>query len=412
MRLIRIRVTAVSVAAVLAMLFTGCATTHGPVSASGKPIPKATLEAARQRVDQEQIPPNLKPYYFSMYSEGRENLALYEMRGGLEALRSGELDQAEKLLQSACEDVDALLAGANEARKAQGKFTKEQEKWFKGESYERSALFMYRGLIYLIRHDFGNASACFKRAQLYDITSDDEPGFAGDWYSAEWALALASLKHGYPQDADAALKRAAGFSSRRGEVPPPGADCNTLVVVEAGIGPIKYRAGRYGELMRYREEPSPVKTVEILQGDKVLTASAAAESLYFQATTRGKREVDSILNGKAQFKQGTAIAATGLAAGALIAAQHGGQGGDIAAGVLGGLALISAGLSAATTPQADIRTWDNLPHSLYFLCLSLPPGESTFSVMGKNAAGSVLRIQELKPVIRKDDPLQVIFVRF
>jgi tetratricopeptide (TPR) repeat protein len=412
MRLIRIRVTAVFVAAVLAALFTGCATTHGPMSASGKPIPKATLDAARQRVDQEQIPPNLKPYYFSMYSEGRENLALYEMRGGLEALRSGELDQAEKLLQSACEDVDALLAGANEARKAQGKFTKEQEKWFKGESYERSALFMYRGLIYLIRHDFGNASACFKRAQLYDITSDDEPGFAGDWYSAEWALALASLKQGYPQDADAALKRAAGFSSRRGEVPPPGADCNTLIVVEAGIGPIKYRAGRYGELMRYREEPSPVKTVEILQGDNVLTTSAAAESLYFQATTRGKREVDSILNGKAQFKQGTAIAATGLAAGALIAAQHGGQGGDIAAGVLGGLALISAGLSAATTPQADIRTWDNLPHSLYFLCLSLPPGESTFSVMGKNAAGSVLRIQELKPVIHKDDPLQVIFVRF
>ncbi len=410
MRLIWIRVTAVS-AAVLATFVTGCAT-QGPLSASGKPISKAALDAAHQRVEQEQIPANLQPYYVSMYSEGRENMALYAMRGGLEALRSGQLDRAEKLLQLATEDVDALLAGANEARKAQGKFTKEQEKWFKGESYERSALFMYRGLIYLIRHDFGNASACFKRAQLYDITSDDEPGFAGDWYSAEWALALASLKQGYPQDADAALKRAAGFSSRRREVPPPGKDCNTLIVVEAGVGPIKYRAGRYGELMRYREEPSPVKQVEVLQGNKVLTASAAAESLYFQATTRGKREVDSILNGKANFKEGTGHAAAGLAASALIAAQHGGQGGDIAAGVLGGLALISAGLSAATTPQADIRTWDNLPHSIYFLCLSLPPGESALSVMGHNAAGSVVKIQELKPVIHKDDPLQVIFVRF
>lgn len=412
MRLTRIRVTAVSVAAALAGLLTGCATTHGPVSASGKPIPKATLEAAQQRVEQEQIPPNLKPYYLSMYSEGRENMALYEMRGGLEALRTGQLDQAEKLLQLACEDVDALLAGADAARKAQGKFTKEQEKWFKGESYERSALFLYRGLIYLIRHDYGNASACFKRAQLYDITSDDEPGFAGDWYSAEWALALASLKQGYPQDAEAALKRAAAFSSRRGEVPPPGADCNTLIVVEAGIGPIKYRSGRYGERMRYREEPSPVKRVEVLQDHKVLTATAAAESLYFQATTRGKREVDSILNGKANFKEGTGYAATGLAAGALIAAQHGGQGGDIAAGVLGGLALISAGISAATTPQADIRAWDNLPHSIYFLCLSLPPGEQALTVMGHNAAGSVIKVQELKPVIHQDDPLQVIFVRF
>jgi tetratricopeptide (TPR) repeat protein len=409
MRVIGIRGTAVFAAAALAVVLSGCAT-EGPLSASGKPISKATLDAAHRRVEQEQIPPDLQPYYFGMYSEGRENEALYEMRGGLAALRTGQLDRADKLLDLAGQDVDALLAGADEARRAQGKFTKEQEKWFKGENYERSALFLYRGLIYLIKHDFGNAAACFKRAQLYDITSDDEPGFAGDWYSAEWALALASLKQGFTEDADAAMKRAAAFSSRRGDVPPPGADCNVLIVVEAGEGPIKYRTGKYGEVMRYREVPSPVTKVEVLQNDKVLTASAAAESLFFQATTRGKRQVDSILAGKAQFKEGTGIAAAGLGAGALIAAQNERSG--IAAGVLAGLALVSAGLSAATTPQADIRAWDNLPHSIYFLCLSLPPGESALSVMGHNAAGSVIRVQELKPVIRKDDPLQVIFVRF
>ncbi|HTS17456.1 MAG TPA: hypothetical protein VMP11_07780 [Verrucomicrobiae bacterium] len=406
--MIGFRGTALALAAALTVFLTGCAT-EGPLSASGRPISKATLDAAHQRVEQENIPPNLQPFYFSIYSEGRENQCLYEMRGGLEALRSGELDRAEQLLQRACEDVDSLMAGAEEARRAQGKFTKEQEKWFKGENYERSALFMYRGLIYLIRHDFGNAAACFKRAQLYDITGDDEPGFAGDWYSAEWALALASLKQGFTTDADAALKRAATFGSRQGDVPPPGADCNLLVVVEAGEGPIKYRVGKYGERMRYREVPCPITRVEILQNNQTLDASAAAESLWFQAITRGKRVVDSILNGKAEFKEGTGIAAMGLGAGALIAAQHNN---GIAAGVLGGLAIISAGLSAATTPQADIRTWNNLPHSLFFLCLSLPPGESSLSVMGQNAYGSVIRVQELKPVIQKNDPLQVVFVRF
>ncbi len=409
MRVIGLRGTAVFLAAALALFVAGCAT-EGPLSASGKPISKATLDAAHQRVEQEQIPPNLQTYYFSMYSEGRENMALYEMRGGLGALRSGQLDRAERLLQLACEDVDSLMAGADEARRAQGKFTKEQEKWFKGESYERSALFLYRGLIYLIRHDFGNAAACFKRAQLYDITGDDEPGFAGDWYSAEWALALASLKQGFTSDADAAMKRAAKFSSRGGDVPPPGVDCNLLVVVEAGEGPVKYRTGKYGERMHYREEPSPIKRVDILQGDKTLVASAAAESLWFQATTRGKRVVDSILNGKADFKEGTGIAAVGLGAGALIAAEHERSG--IAAGVLGGLALISAGLSVATTPEADIRTWNNLPHSIWFLCLSVPPGESSLSVMGQNDLGSVVRVQELKTTIQKDDPLTVAFVRF
>jgi hypothetical protein len=409
MRVIGIRGTAISVAAALAVFLTGCAT-QGPLSASGKPISKTALDSAHQRVEQEQIPPNLQPYYLSMYSEGRENMALYAMRGGLEALRTGQLEQADKLLDLASQDVEALLAGAEDAKRAQRKFTKEQEKWFKGESYERSALFLYRGLIYLIKHDFGNAAACFKRVQLYDITGDDAPRFSGDWYSAEWALALASLKQGFTEDANAALKRASEFTSRQGDVPPPGADCNVLIVAEAGEGPVKYRAGKYGELMRYQDVPSPVKKVEVLQDDKVLTASAAAESLYFQATTRGKRQVDSILAGKAQFKEGAGDAAVGLGAGALVASQFDRNG--IATGVLAGLALISAGVSAATTPQADIRAWDNLPYSIYFLCLSLPPGESPLTVMGQNAMGSVIKIQQLKPVIRKDDPLQVIFVRF
>jgi len=397
------------VAAAVVLLASGCATT-GPLSASGKPISKEKLEAARRRVEQEQIPENLRPYFVAMYAEGRENQALHAMRGGLAALRTGNLDLAEKTLDLAVQDVEALQEGTKAAQRAQSKFGKEQEKWFKGESYERSALFMYRGLIYLIRHDYGNAAACFKRAQLYDITGDDAPGFAGDWYSAEWALALASLKRGSPEEADAALKRGAGFSSRQGPVPPPEPACNVLIVVENGVGPVKYRAGEYGELMRYREVPTLVKTVQVLEQGKVVDTSAPAESLYVQATTRGKRQVDSILAGKAKFKQGTGAAAVGLGLGAAIASQHDSKG--IATGVLAGLALLAAGLSAATTPQADIRAWDNLPDSIYFLCLSLPPGEAALIIEGCNAAGSVVKSQELKPVIYKDNPLAVIFVRF
>jgi tetratricopeptide (TPR) repeat protein len=407
---IRPGASAISLAAAVVLLSGGCATTKGPFSASGKPIRKETLEAARRRVDQEQIPENLRPYYVAMYAEGRENQALHAMRAGLEALRTGHLDLAERTLDLAIQDVEALMEGAAAARRAQSKFGKEQEKWFKGESYERSALFLYRGLIYLIRHDYGNASACFKRAELYDVTGDDAPGFAGDWYSAEWALALASLKRGSPDEAAAALKRAATFSSRQGPVPPPTAACNVLIVVECGIGPVKYRAGEYGELMRYREVPSPVRTVTVLEQGKAVDTTAAAESLYVQATTRGKRQVDAILAGKARFKEDTGTAAVGLATGAAVASHYERQG--IATGVLAGLALLAAGLSAATTPQADIRTWDNLPDSIFFLCLSLPPGESALTVEGCNATGSVVKIQELKPVIYKDNPLAVIFVRF
>jgi hypothetical protein len=404
------RAGAFLLAAGVVLLSSGCATTNGPLSASGKPIRKETLDAAYQRVEREQIPENLRPYFVAMYAEGRENFALHAMQAGLEALRTGHLDLAERTLDLAVQDVEVLGAGNAAANRAQSKFAKEQEKWFKGESYERSALFLYRGLIYLIRHDFGNAAACFKRVQLYDITGDDAPGFAGDWYSAEWALALASLKNGFPQDADAAMKRAQGFSTRQGNVPPPSEACNVLVVVEDGFGPVKYRAGKYGELMRYRQVPSPVTTVDVREQGKVLATSAAAENLYVQATTRGKRQVDSILAGKARFKEGTGAAAVGLGVGALVASQHDQQG--IATGVLAGLALLSAGLSAAATPEADIRTWDNLPNSIFFLCLTLPPGESTLTVQGRTAAGLVAKVQEVKPIIQKNDPLAVVFVRF
>jgi tetratricopeptide (TPR) repeat protein len=389
---------------------TGCATSRGPLSASGKPIAPETLAAARQRVEAEAIPEPLRPTFVKLYSEGRENQALYAMQAGLDALRLGHLDLAERTLDLAIQDVDSLVGGEAEARRAQRKFSREQVKWFKGEAYERSALFVYRGLAYLIRHDFGNAAACFKRAQLYDITGDDAPGFAGDWFSAEWLLALAALKQGFPQDAAAAMERAAKFTTRQGNVPPPVADYNLLVVIETGGGPIKYRTGQYGEIMRYRQPPAQISAVQITRAGNPPLPVAPAESLWVQATTRGSREVDSILAGKARFKQGTETAAVGLAMGAVVASHH--RNSEIATGVLAGLALLSAGVSAATTPEADIRTWSNLPDKIYLAGLTVPPGELTLTVVGRNATGQVVKQQELKPVIYEGNPLAVVLVRF
>ncbi|MCG3149014.1 MAG: hypothetical protein PCFJNLEI_02466 [Verrucomicrobiae bacterium] len=391
-------------------LLTGCATTSGPVSASGKRITPATLAAAKQRVESEQVPANLRPYYEAMYAEGRENQALHAMRGGIEALRAGQLEAAERLFDLAIEDVDSLVGGEAAARRAQRKFARDQEKWFKGESYERSALFVYRGLAYLIRHDFGNAAACFKRAQLYDITGDDAPGFAGDWYSAEWLLAMAALKQGFPQDAAVALQRAAGFSTRPANATPPQPEMNVLLVVETGRGPIKYRTGQYDEIMRYRAAPSDVQKVDVFRAGDVPQVALPAESLWTQATTRGRRQVDAILAGKARFKEGTESAAAGLALGAVVASHH--RHGEVATGVLAGLAILSAGVSAATTPEADIRAWANLPDKIYLAGLTVPAGPATLTVVGRNAAGQVIKQQEVKTSIHEDSPLAVVLVRF
>jgi tetratricopeptide (TPR) repeat protein len=392
----------------LVSLGAACATTPRPLSASGKPIAPEAISNAVRTVSQQQIPEPIQQPFIAMYAEGRENQALHAMRAGLAALNIGEFPLAAQTFDKAIADVDSLMAGAKEAQKATGKFTKEQSKWFKGESYERSALYFYRGLLYLVDKDYGNAAACFKRAQLYDVTGDDAPGFAGDWYSCEWALAFADYKEGFPADARQAMDRAAKFSTRQGAVPPPEPNQNVLLAVQIGGGPIKTRSGQYGERLIYQEGANPITEVVVREGERELTRSAAAENLYVQATTRGTRQVDYVLAGKANFKSGTQTAAVALGAGAVIASQQRGNDANIATGILAGLAVASALISSATTPEADIRMWDNLPHSIFLIGLTLPPGEHKLQVQG---LGPYPHTVDINPVVRADDPLQIVFIK-
>jgi tetratricopeptide (TPR) repeat protein len=389
-------------------LAAACATTPRPLSASGKPIQPQAITNAVRAVEEQKIPEPIRQPFVAMYAEGRENQALHAMRAGLAALNIGQFQLAAQTLDKAIADVDSMLAGAKEAQRASGKFVGEQQKWFKGESYERSALYFYRGLLYLVEKDYGNAAACFKRAQIYDVTGEDAPGFAGDWYSCEWALAFASYKQGFPAEAEQAMERAAKFSTRQGVVPPPEPNQNVLLVVQTGGGPIKTRSGQYDERLVYLDGPNPITEVVIREGDRELVRSAPAESLYVQATTRGTRQVDYILAGKANFKSGTQTAAVVLGAGAVIASQQHGNSSGIVAGALAGAAVISALFSAATTPEADIRMWDDLPHSIFLIGLTLPPGEQKLQVQG---LGPYPHTVDISPVVQADDPLQVVFIK-
>jgi tetratricopeptide (TPR) repeat protein len=371
--------------ALVLIAFSGCASS-GYKSASGTDIDAQVYADAQRRVVDEKIPEPLRAEFTALYSEGQQNSVLHSMRAGLTALRLGEYGIARRLFDGAIRDVEALQAGAAQAERAASKFVGDREKWFKGESYERSALYFYRGLLYLRDGDFGNAAACFKRSELEDITGDDAPGFSGDWYSDELGLALASYWNGYPADADAALRRAATYHSIQGKVPPPTPLTNTLLVVEVGAGPIKYAAGRYHEQLRFREEPPATVTVSAAPPGRS-SQSAAAENLYFQATTRGARQVDYILDGKANFKEGAGVAAVALGVGAIAVADSHADRSGIASGALALAAVGAAITSALTTPEADIRSWDNLPHSIFLLNLALPAGATGVTVSGLDAQG-------------------------
>ncbi|NJK92474.1 MAG: hypothetical protein HC904_11965 [Blastochloris sp.] len=181
------------------------------------------------------------------------------MRAGLSALRLGHFDLARETFDRAIAEVESLQEGAEQAKRAKSRFVGEREKWFKGENHERAALYLYRGLLYLRDQDFGNAAACFKRAQLQDITGDDAPDFAGDWFSAEWALALASLKNGFPADADAARQRAETFPHKPNPVLWPGPNTTTLIIRRGRTRPaqISRRQPRRTTALRQQPQPHP-----------------------------------------------------------------------------------------------------------------------------------------------------------
>jgi hypothetical protein len=211
-----------------------------------------------------------------------------------------------------------------------------------------------------------------------------------------------------PADAAQALERASKFSTRQGEVPPPQPNQNVLVVVMTGGGPGKTRSGEFGERLMYVEGANPIYEVEIRQDNLVLARSAPAENLYVQATTRGTRQVDYLLAGKAKFKSGTQTAAVVLGTSAVIASQSRGKDAGEVAGILAGLSLVSALVSSAAKPEADIRTWDNLPHSIFLIGLTLPPGEQKLQVRG---LGPYPQTVNINPTVQTKDPLQIVFVR-
>ena len=161
----------------------------------------------------------------------------------------------------------------------------------------------------------------------------------------------------------------------------------SAVFVELGQGPRKFAAGQYSEQLHF----SPGGANAVMASIRVTDANAATvapayDDLSFQATTRGGRQMDYVLANKAVFKGATdSFGDAALISGAVLASQ---QGRRSSADEVG-LGLLAAGLvsklfSAATTPTADVRAWDNLPNLLGFAALRVPPGRHTATVDFQN----------------------------
>ncbi len=309
---------------------------------------------------------------------------LWEYRTAAAAMRRGEYDLARRMLDDSLTSLGGIIANEASAKKARSYFSSETKKTFLGEPYERVMAYYYRGILYWMSGEPDNARACFRSAQIMDSDTENKD-YASDYVLLDYLDGLASEKLG--GDGADAYKRAK--AEARIAIPPTyQPDANVLFFVDFGQGPEKYATGAYAQELRFRGGVSRARTA-LIQVAQYHVEVAPYDDLYFQATTRGGRVMDHILANKAVFKSATSdVGDAALISGAVLA---GGTRETEA-----GLALLAAGLiskivSSSTVPDADIRTWDNLPLYLTFAAVKLPPGEHQATIQFLDANHQVIQ---------------------
>ena len=247
-----------------------------------------------------------------------------------------------------------------------------------------------------------NARACFRSAQFQDADVENKE-YAADYVLLDYLDGLVTTKLG--GDGADEFKRAQK-NARNSSPPPYYPKANVMVFLEFGHGPIKYATGRYHEQLRFREGPASTRSLSLNLGPQKVPL-VPYDDLYFQATTRGGRVMDHILGNKAVFKTATDVVGNaGLVTGAVLA----GTGNNEGAIIAGGIGLLSKIVSAATTPQADLRAWDNLPRYLGFAAMELPPGAQTISVDFLDAGGHALVTKTVSFTVAGPGKDSVLFV--
>lgn len=314
-----------------------------------------------------------------MIAEGpARDKVLWQYRTAAAAMRQGKFEVAKPLLDDALLTLGGVFGKDAEARRSRSLFQRESRKTFIGEPYERSMAYFYRGVIYWREGELDNARACFRSAEFEDSDAESK-AYAGDWVLPDYLDGFATAK--LTGDGKDAFERAKK-NSKNINLPEYNPKVNALFIIEFGPGPVKYATGQYREQLRIRSRNSSIVAARIKAGSVSLPV-APCDDVNFQATTRGGRVMDHILANKAVFKASTDAAGdAAIVSGAILASA--GHGRHNAADEVG-LGLVLAGLasklaSAATTPEADTRTWDNLPQFITYATMSLPPGQHVVTV--------------------------------
>lgn len=309
-------------------------------------------------------PAYLRPLLQKYYQEGERNEVLNRLEIGSAALYHGNLEQARLNFDAALVTIESTYANNENALQARSLWHEEGRKDFRGEPYERAMAYYYRGVIYLIDGEYDNARASFVNALMQDAFAEEEQNrsdFALMMFLAGWS----AYKMGSPTlAADAWQELKAYFPDF--EVPDPAN--NILVLAETGASPRKLADGVGHYQLVYRRGKNFSEQQITLSNTEFSVMPEPIEDIYFQASSRGGRPVDAIIQGKAQFRSvnaemGSVLADLGTAT-RVYSPLIGGSSGQVS----NALALVGVAqlmLASNTVPRADTRYWKRLPNRVH-----------------------------------------------
>jgi tetratricopeptide (TPR) repeat protein len=318
---------------------------------------------ARQFASDKPVP--LQPIFQALYIEGEHNSVLNLDYLGLAAMESGDYATAEKAFDAAIERIEAIYADNPNAQKAKSVFAAEKVKDFKGEPYERAMTYYYRGVLYLRSGDYQNARASFLSAERQTTLSEAE--------SYDSTFGLMDYLAGWASSCDGDATRAKDLADRAAKAQPQvfgslQPSVNYIGLVDVGTGPVKVAVGQYKEKLTFKAGDNSVSADTIQATSATIGDPVVAGDINWQATTRGGRPVDAILNGKAQWKGGTSTAASVLGSVGYATALQGAITGNNNLSAFGGISMLAGFgthlVAKAMTAEADTRTWSNLPGTI------------------------------------------------
>jgi tetratricopeptide (TPR) repeat protein len=304
-----------------------------------------------------------------MASAAPKDAVLFTLQAGLAALGEGKTAEAGGLFDAALVQIEGMFANSESAAKARSLWYEEGAKDYKGEPYERSMAFHYRGLLYLAEGDYENARASFRGGVLQDAFAEEEQ------YRSDFASLM--LLEGWANQLNGDSEMAADAYGEVARLRPgwiaPAKGANWLVVAELGGSPRKLGDGiGNAEIVYRRAKRTPERSITV-QLDGVAHKMALVEDIFVQAATRGGRPVDRLIEGKVSFAKTTDtignVFGTLASEGAVLRSAGSGSRSN-ALGALAAVGAIASIISANVKPRADVRYWNNLPDTVHVMALA------------------------------------------